>query len=66
MHVLYYVSMLQCWQLVWILVRTNHHCLGVGRHMLCMRSKLGHFTRYTSKYLSNYTQHYTKTCKNKS
>jgi hypothetical protein len=24
--------------------------------MLCMRSKLGCFTRYTSKYLSNYTQ----------
>jgi hypothetical protein len=33
MYVLYYESMLQCWQLVWILVRTNHPCLGVGRHM---------------------------------
>jgi hypothetical protein len=30
--------------------------------MQCMRLKLGCFTRYTS----NYTQHYTKTCKNKS
>jgi hypothetical protein len=24
--------------------------------MLCMRSKLWYFTRYTSRYLSNYTQ----------
>jgi hypothetical protein len=32
MYVLYYTSMLQCWQLVWILVRTNHPCLGVGCH----------------------------------
>jgi hypothetical protein len=28
----YYVSMLQCWHLVWILVMTNHPCLGVGCH----------------------------------
>jgi hypothetical protein len=33
------------------------------KEMLCMRSKLGCFTRYTSKYLSNYTHHYAKTCK---
>jgi hypothetical protein len=32
MYVLYYVLMLRCWQLVWILVRTNHPCLGVGCH----------------------------------
>jgi hypothetical protein len=32
MYVLYYVSMLQCWHLVWILVRTNHPCLGAGCH----------------------------------
>jgi hypothetical protein len=32
MYVLYYASMLQCWQLVWILVRTNHPRLGVGCH----------------------------------
>jgi hypothetical protein len=32
MYVLYYASMLQCWHLVWILVRTDHPCLGVGRH----------------------------------
>jgi hypothetical protein len=24
--------MLRCWYLVWILVRTDHPCLGVGRH----------------------------------
>jgi hypothetical protein len=28
----YYVSMLRCWHLIRILVRTDHHCLGVGRH----------------------------------
>jgi hypothetical protein len=32
MHVLYYVSMLWCWHLIWILVRTDHPCLGVGCH----------------------------------
>jgi hypothetical protein len=25
--------MLRCWHLVWILVRTDHPCLGVGCHM---------------------------------
>jgi hypothetical protein len=33
MYAMYYASMLRCWQLVRILVRTNHHCLRVGRHM---------------------------------
>jgi hypothetical protein len=28
----YYVSMLQCWRLVWILGWTDHPCLGVGCH----------------------------------
>jgi hypothetical protein len=28
----YYASMLRCWHIVWILVRTDHPCLGVGRH----------------------------------
>jgi hypothetical protein len=32
MYVLYYASMLQCWHLVWILVRTDQPCLGVGCH----------------------------------
>jgi hypothetical protein len=32
MYVLYYVSMLRCWQLEWIVVWTNHPCLGVGCH----------------------------------
>jgi hypothetical protein len=30
----YYASMLRCWHLVWILVRTEHPCLGVGCHIL--------------------------------
>jgi hypothetical protein len=30
--VLYYVSMIWCWHLIWILVRTDHPCLGVGCH----------------------------------
>jgi hypothetical protein len=34
MYVLYYTLMLRCWNLVWILVRTNHPCLGVGHHNL--------------------------------
>jgi hypothetical protein len=32
MYVLYYASMLRCWHLIWILVRTDHPCLGVGCH----------------------------------
>jgi hypothetical protein len=32
MYVLYYASMLRCWHLVWILVRTNHPSLVVGCH----------------------------------
>jgi hypothetical protein len=34
MYVLYYASMFRCWHLVWILVRTDHHSLGVGCHTL--------------------------------
>jgi hypothetical protein len=29
MYVMYYASILRCWQLISILVRTNHPCLGV-------------------------------------
>jgi hypothetical protein len=32
MHVMYYASMLRYWQLVMIVVKTNHPCLRVGRH----------------------------------
>jgi hypothetical protein len=32
MYVMYYVSMIRCWQLVRILVRTNHPCLRVGHY----------------------------------
>jgi hypothetical protein len=32
MYAMYYASMLQCWQLIRILVRTNHPCLRVGCH----------------------------------
>jgi hypothetical protein len=30
---MYYASMPRCWQLIWILIRTNHSCLRVGRHI---------------------------------
>jgi hypothetical protein len=40
MYVLYYASMLQHWHLVWILVRTDHPCLGVGFHKLRPQAKL--------------------------
>jgi hypothetical protein len=32
MYAMHYASMLRCWQLVKILVRTNHPCLRVGCH----------------------------------
>jgi hypothetical protein len=32
MYARYYASMLRCWQLIRILVKTNHPCLRVGRH----------------------------------
>jgi hypothetical protein len=35
MYVMYCALMLQCWQLIRILVRTNHPCLRVGRHTGC-------------------------------
>jgi hypothetical protein len=36
----HYASMLQCWHLVWFLVMTDHHCLGVGCHnrLICYQS----------------------------
>jgi hypothetical protein len=37
MYVLYYASMLQYWQLIWILVITNYPCLGVGCHTPYLR-----------------------------
>jgi hypothetical protein len=42
MYVLYYASLLQCWHLVWILVRTDHPCLGVGCHMIRAHQLLVH------------------------
>jgi hypothetical protein len=30
----YYASMHRCWHLIWILVRTDHPCLGVGCHSI--------------------------------
>jgi hypothetical protein len=32
MYALYYASILRCWHLVWILVRTDRPYLGVGCH----------------------------------
>jgi hypothetical protein len=40
MYVLYYTSMLQCWHFVCVLVRTDHPCLGVGRHMFITQPSL--------------------------
>jgi hypothetical protein len=34
MYVMYYASMLQCWQLVRILLRTKHPFLRVGCHTM--------------------------------
>jgi magnesium-transporting ATPase (P-type) len=34
----YYASMLRCWHLVWILVMTDHPCLGVGCHIAVLKS----------------------------
>jgi hypothetical protein len=34
MYVMNYASMLRCWQLIWILVKTNHPCLRVGCHIM--------------------------------
>jgi hypothetical protein len=45
MYVMYYVSTLRCWQLIMILVKTNHPCLRVGHHTrharLCSGALLG-------------------------
>jgi hypothetical protein len=38
----YYMSMLWCWHLVWILVRTDHPCLRVGCHS-CSRPISKHY-----------------------
>jgi hypothetical protein len=40
MYVLYYVSMLRCWHLIWILVKTDHPYLGVGCHKGDLRSNI--------------------------
>jgi hypothetical protein len=38
----YYTSMLRCWHLVWILVKTDHPCLGVGYHIHGLNKKFDH------------------------
>jgi hypothetical protein len=32
MYVMYYASMLWCWQPIWILIKTNRPFFGVGHH----------------------------------
>jgi hypothetical protein len=51
MYVLYYALIFWCWHLVWILVRTDHPCLGVGCHMgiIPSRSISPRRLRYVSK-----------------
>jgi hypothetical protein len=34
MYVMYYTSILQCWQFIMILIKTNHLYLRVGRHLI--------------------------------
>jgi hypothetical protein len=36
MYVMYYASMLRCWQLVWFLVTTNHPCFKGGTSQLVL------------------------------
>jgi hypothetical protein len=48
----YYESMLQCWQLVWILVRTDHPCLGVGCHIRLYQSQPTQLKQFTARYLA--------------
>jgi hypothetical protein len=47
----YYASMLRCWHLVWILVRTDHPCLSVGCHSWYQRhtSIIRHWRPYFQK-----------------
>jgi hypothetical protein len=47
MYVMYYASMLQCWQLIRILVKTNHPCSRVG----CHKIKLAKYENGTSRTL---------------
>jgi hypothetical protein len=42
MYVLYYASMLQCWHLVWIMVRTDHPCLGWDVTLIHLMTILAH------------------------
>jgi hypothetical protein len=48
------------------LVMNSSNTFRKKNEMVCMRSKLGYFTRYTSKYLSNYTQSLCQDLQNKS
>jgi hypothetical protein len=41
MYVMYYALMLRCWQLVMILVKTNHPCLRVGCHSIGLEVSYG-------------------------
>jgi hypothetical protein len=47
MYMLYYTSMLQHWHLVWILVRTDHPCLGVGFHSFVLKPSRHRVSYYT-------------------
>jgi hypothetical protein len=42
MYVMYYMSMLRYWQLIRILVRTNHPCLRVRHHTHLGKGSLFH------------------------
>jgi hypothetical protein len=48
---MYYAAMLRCWHLVWILVRTDHPCLGVGCHSEEETSENEHVKKNTAEEL---------------
>jgi hypothetical protein len=64
----YYASMLRCWHLIWILVRTDHPCLGVGCYNegICGTHQLTHKMKwllqrvgfYWSTMLNDYFRYY--------
>jgi hypothetical protein len=61
MYVLYYASILWCWHLVWILVRTDYPCLGVGCHswyqsQILILGLVGYNTTLTAIFSKTYSE----------
>jgi hypothetical protein len=58
MYVLYYVSMLWCWHLVWILVRSDHPCLGVRCHSTSLQHPAHSYISISHVSLLSPSQHH--------